>query len=56
MSVEYSFLLARFGLSSFSLTFCGSADLGELIVSISFFARRQILYKYMSWFCKPQHP
>lgn len=39
MSVEYSFLLARFGFSSFSLMLSGSAELGELIVAISFFAR-----------------
>lgn len=43
MSVEYSFLLARFGLRSISLTVSGSVDLGELIVSISFFARRKEL-------------
>lgn len=41
MSFEYSVFLARFGLSSFSLMPPGSADLGELIVAISFFARRK---------------
>lgn len=43
MSFEYSFLLARFGLSSFFFMPSGSADLGEVIVSISFFAKRKKL-------------
>lgn len=56
MSVEYSFLLALFGLISFSLRLSGSEDFGELIVAISFFARRNFLnHKSISyWFSEPQ--
>lgn len=59
MSVEYSFLLARLGLISFSLRLSGSEDFGELfgelIVAICFFARRILSHKSVSyWFSEPQ--